>query len=72
MSVKKAIKMLDWWIQLKRNNLEEFKKKGEAIKTPEVLELYNMVYKLDETTIYNLTKIKTELTPKCRHAKKIS
>ena len=70
MSVKKAIKMLDWWIKLKRHNLEEFKKKGEAIKSLDVYDLYPVVYKLDETTLYNLAKIKVELTPKCRHAKK--
>ena len=42
MSVKKAIKMLDWWIDLKRQHLEKFSKKSEAVET--VLSILRLIF----------------------------
>ena len=54
--------MLDWWIDLKRQHLEKFEKKSEAVETPNAFAIYKMVYELDENILYNLIKIKSELT----------
>ena len=69
MTVKKAIKMLDWWIDQRKQARKEFKKNWDY-KT-EVEDVAKAMLKSEETMIYNLEKIRAELVPKCKHPKKM-
>ena len=69
MTVKKAIKMLDWWIDQRTKATEEFKKNWDY-KT-EVEDVAKAMLSYDETVISNLERIRAELVPKCRHPKKM-
>jgi len=69
MTIKKAIKILDWWIAQRKQAMEEFKNNWDY-KT-EVVEIAKTMIKYDETVIYNLEKIKSELIPNCKHPKKM-
>lgn len=69
MTVKKAIKMLDWWINQRKQAMEEMKKNWDY-KT-EVEDVAKVMLQHDETVISNLERIKAELVPKCRHPKKM-
>ena len=70
MTVKKAIEILDWWINHKKQAMEQFKKEWN-FQTNSVFEVAESLIKSDETVIYNLEKIKSELVPKCKHPKKM-
>ena len=61
--------MLDWWIAQRKQAMEEFKSNWNY-KT-EVEDVAKTMIKSDETVIYNLEKIKSELVPKCKHPKKM-
>ena len=69
MTVKKAIKMVDWWIDQRKMVMDEFKKNWDY-KT-EVEEVAKIMLQSDETVIYNLEKIRAELVPQCKHPKKM-
>lgn len=69
MTVKKAIKMLDWWIDQRKQATEQFKKDWDY-KT-EVEDVAKTMLKSDEIVIYNLETIRAELVPKCKHPKKM-
>lgn len=69
MTVKKAIKMLDWWIDQRIKAMDEFKKNWDY-KT-EVEDVAKTMLKSDETVISNLEKIRAELVPKCKNPKKM-
>ena len=69
MTVKKAIKMVDWWIDQRKKAIDEFKKNW-YYKT-EVEEVVKVMLQSDETVIYNLEKIRAELVPQCKHPKKM-
>ena len=55
MTVKKAIKMLNWWIDQRKKVMEEFKSNWNY-KT-EVEDVAKTILKSEETVIYNLEKI---------------
>ena len=61
--------MVDWWIDQRKKVMDEFKKNWDY-KT-EVEEVAKVMLQSDETVIYNLEKIKSELVPKCKHPKKM-
>ena len=69
MTVKKAIKILDWWIDQRKKVMEEFKNNWDY-KT-DVEDVAKVLLRSDETVISNLEKIRSELIPKCRHPKKM-
>ena len=69
MTVKKAIKILDWWIDQRKKAMEEFKNNWDY-KT-DVEDVAKVLLRSDETVISNLEKIRSELIPKCRHPKKM-
>lgn len=69
MTVKKAIKMLDWWIAQRKKVIKESKDKWDY-KT-EVGDIAKTILQCEETVIYNLEAIRAELVPKCRHPKKM-
>jgi len=68
MTVKKAIKMLDWWIDQRKQATEQFKNNWDY-KT-EVEDVAKTMLKSDETVIYNLETIRAELVSNCKHPKK--
>jgi len=70
MTVKKAIKILDWWISHKKQTMKHFKKDWK-FETDSISEVAKSLIQSDETTIYNLEKIKKELVPNCKHPKKM-
>jgi len=70
LTVKKAIKIIDWWIDYKRQTMKELKEKWNYPSDP-LSETTTMLFKLDETIINNLQKIKDQLIPKCKHPKKM-
>lgn len=61
--------MLDWWIDHRKQAMNEFKKNWDY-KT-EVEEVAKTMVRSDETIIYNLEKIRGELVPICKHSKKM-
>jgi len=70
MTVKKAIEILDWWINHKRQSMEQLKVEWNY-DSDKVTELAKSLMHSEETAIYNLEKIKTELVPNCKHPKKM-
>ena len=68
MSVKKAIVILDWWINQKKQSMKQLKEEW-TYSTDSVTELAKSLLKYDETIIHNLEKIKAELVPNCKHPK---
>jgi hypothetical protein len=69
MTVKKAIKILDWWIDQRKKVMEEFKNNWDY-KT-DVEDVAKVILRSDEIVISNLEKIKSELIPKYHHPKKM-
>jgi len=69
MTVKKAIQILDWWIDQRKQVMEKFKKNWDY-KT-EVEDVAKVMLQHDETVIFNLEKIREELVPNCSHPKKM-
>ncbi len=66
MTVKKAIKILDWWINQKEEKIKEipnFNFKDTEIET--------ILRDNGKTIIKNLELIKKELVPNCKHPKKM-
>lgn len=69
MTVKKAIQILDWWIDQRKHAMGQFKKDWNY-KT-DVEEVAKVMLQHDETVISNLEKIRAELLPNCSHPKKM-
>lgn len=65
MSVKKAIKVLDWWI----NQREEKIKELDVSFNFKDSELSGVLFENEKTIINNLKLIKKELDLKCPHPK---
>lgn len=70
MTIKKAIEILDWWINHKKQSMKQLKEEWnyDADKATEVAKA---LIKSDETVLYNLETIKVELVPNCKHPKKM-
>lgn len=71
MTVQKAIQIIDWWINHKRNTMEKFRKEWKFDSFEEVTGISKIIFDADKTDISNLEKIKVELVPKCKHPKKM-
>jgi len=71
MTVKKAIKILDWWITHKRQGMEEFKTKWNYQEYDDSTGIAKTIFDMDKTILCNLEKIRGELVPNCRHPKKM-
>ena len=69
MTVKKAIKILDWWIDNKKQGMEKFQKKWEH--TADTYGVTKILLDSDKTIIENLELIRKELIPNCKHPKKM-
>lgn len=64
MSVKNAIKLLDWWIT---KGEEQIKKLETDYKFNS--EIQKILFDNEKTVIKNLILIKKELVPNCKHPK---
>jgi len=62
MSVKKAIKLLDWWINQREEKIKE-------IPNFKDIEVATTLLENEKTIIKNLKLIKKELVPNCKHPK---
>jgi len=62
MSVKKAIKLLDWWINQRKEKIKEIPNFNDT-------ELGTTLLENEKTIIKNLELIKKELVPNCKHPK---
>ncbi len=69
MTVKKAIKILEWWIIQKKDGIKKLEK--EKNYTNDNHEIGKILLDIDKTTIANLEKIRKELVPNCKHPKKM-
>lgn len=67
MTLLKAVKLLDWWIQRRENSL---KKLQETIIFSDA-EITKVLVDSDKMIIHNLKQIKKEITPNCKHPKKM-
>lgn len=67
MTVKKALKLLDWWIERRENSL---KKLQETIIFSDT-EITKVLVDSDKMIIHNLKQIKKEIIPNCKHPKKM-
>jgi len=67
MTIKKAIKILDWWIERRENSL---KKLQETIIFSDS-EITKVLVNSDKMIIHNLKLIKKEIIPNCKHPKKM-
>jgi hypothetical protein len=69
MTVKKAIKMVDWWINQKKKAIENLEKEWKF--TNDSHGVGKTILESEKTVIYNLEQIRKELVPKCKHPKKM-
>jgi len=67
MTVKKAIKILDWWIKQKKIGIDKLK----VDENFHDKELEKTILHYDKTIISNLEVIRKELVPNCKHPKKM-
>jgi len=69
MTVQKAIKIIDWWINQKKKAIEGLEKQWNF--TTDSLGVGNTILDMDRTIMSNLETIRKELTPNCNHPKKM-
>ena len=72
MTIKKAIKILDWWIYHKNQGMEELKTKWNYQEYDDATGVAKIIFDMDKTILYNLEKIRSELVPDCNHPNKMS
>lgn len=65
MVIKKAIKLLDWWINHREEKIREL---GTTINFNDS-ELQSTILENEKIVINNLKLIRKELIPNCRHPK---
>ena len=69
MTVQKAIKIIDWWLDRKKTTMEQFKEKWKD--SDDAYGVEKTLLDMDKTIIENLELIKKELVPNCKHPKKM-
>ena len=65
MTVKKALKLLDWWIAQRENVLKE------VVLDFNDSEITTIIHNSEKTIISNLKLVRNQLVPKCTHPKKM-
>ena len=70
MTVKKAIKILDWWIEKKKREIEKLKEDWDFSDND--YGITKTLLNADRITISNLKTIRNELVPDCNHLKKMN
>ena len=69
MTVQKAIKIIDWWINQTKQGMEKLEK--EWNHTNDSHGVGRTLLDMDRTTISKLETIRKELVPNCKHPKKM-
>lgn len=69
MTVKKAIQILDWWINHKKETMEKLRKDWNIADIDKSTGTEKIIFDAEKTEIYNLEVIKKELVPDCNHPK---
>lgn len=69
MTIQKAIKIIDWWINHKKTSMSEFQEKWK--NSDDTYGVEKSLMDSDKTIIENLELIRKELVPNCKHPKKI-
>ena len=69
MTIKKAIKILDWWIKQKTQSIEKLQK--EWVFSDDTHSMAKIILEVDKTIIANLESVRNELIPNCSHPKKM-
>lgn len=67
MTIKKAIKILDWWITQKTQGMEKLQK--EWVFSNDTHGMGKILLDVDKTLIANLESVRKELIPNCNHPK---
>ncbi len=70
MTVKKAIKTLNYFIEQKNKHLEIFSEIEDVFSSKDTFELADQLRKNLDSELVILGMIQTQLIPKCRHPKK--
>ena len=70
MTIKKAIKIIDWWINHKTQSMEKLLEQWNY-NPDKPSEVEQLLIKSNDTDLYNLKAIRAQLVPKCRHPKKM-
>ena len=69
MTVNKAIKILDWWINKKKHGIEKLKEEWDY--SDDDYGITKTLLNADRITITNLDMIRKELVPNCNHPEKM-
>ena len=69
MTVNKAIKILDWWINQKKHGIEKLKEEWDY--SDDDYGVTKTLLNADRITISNLDMIRKELVPNCNHPEKM-
>ena len=69
MTVQKAIKIIDWWLEHKKTTMDDFKEKWR--NSNDTYGVEKALMDSDKTIIENLELIRKELVPNCKHPKKM-
>lgn len=67
MTVKKAIQIIDWWIEHKQNVMDQFRKEWNLESFDRATGIEKVIFDADKTDISNLEKIRKQLVPDCDH-----
>ena len=71
MTVKRAIEILDWWINHKKQAMEQLKLQWKFDDYDKASEVAKALIELDRMAISNLKTIRAHLVPNCKHPKKM-
>lgn len=71
MTVKKAIQILDWWIDHKQKVMEQLKNEWHYNTFEEATGVAKMIFEADKKDLANLEIIRKELVPDCDHPKEM-
>jgi len=64
-SVKKAIKILDWWINQKKHGMKKLQ--NEWIDSGDDYDITRTLLSVDKIIVVNLETIRSELITNCKH-----
>ena len=71
MTVKKAIQILDWWINHKQKSLEQLKNDWNIADINKTTGTEKVIFDAEYTEIHNLDVIRKELVSDCKHPKEM-
>jgi len=71
MTVKKAIKILGWWITNKKQSMKKLKNEWNYGKYDEMTGVAKTIFDMDRIILSNLENVRNELVTDCKHTKKM-